>query len=86
VLGDLEQQVVEEIQRVAKSQLELELAVQPHHDLARDLMLDSLGLTVVAVALEDRFRVRLTEEDSAGVATVADLARLVSTRVREATP
>src|SRR2546430_14532672 len=32
----------------------------------------TLFRSVVAVALEDRFRVRLTEEDSAGIATVAD--------------
>ena len=39
--------------------------------------LDSLGLTVLAVGLENRFRVKLSEEDAAGVRTVADLARCV---------
>ena len=83
-MGEIEQQVVEEIRRVATSQLELAQPIEPQHELLRDLMLDSLGLTVIAVALEDRFRVRLTEEDSSGVITVADLARLVSARVQEA--
>jgi acyl carrier protein len=51
----------------------------------KDLQLDSLGLTVLAVGLENRFRVKLSEEDAVGLATVEDLAKLVVTRVA-ATP
>lgn len=77
--------VLEEIRRIAAEELEWTRPVQPADDLLRDLQLDSLGLTVLAVGLENRFRVRLTEEDSAGVLTVRDLMRLVAARTAEST-
>lgn len=72
-----------EIRRIAREELEFEGAVEPAHDLLRDLHLDSLGLTVLAVGLENRFRVMLSEEDAQGVRTVEDLARRVAARVAE---
>lgn len=77
----MEGDVVAEIRRILGEELEWKGAVEPSHDLLKDLQLDSLGLTVLAVGLENRFRVKLSEEDSVGIVTVADLARLVSTRV-----
>jgi acyl carrier protein len=82
---ELEVDVVGEIRRILGEELEWKGVVEPSQDLLKDLQLDSMGLTVLAVGLENRFRVKLSEEDAAGVITVADLARLVSTRVT-ATP
>jgi acyl carrier protein len=78
---ELEHEVVGEIRRIAREELEWTGTVEPGHDLLKDLQLDSLGLTVMAVGLENRFRVKLSEEDAVGLHTVADLARLVATRV-----
>ena len=78
------QEVLAEIRRIAKEELELERTVQGSDGLIEDLQLDSLGLTILAVGLEDRFRIKLTEEDSARVSTVDDLAGLVSSRACEA--
>ncbi len=75
-----EEEVLAEIRRIVARELEMTGPVQSHHGLIQDLRLDSLGLTVLAVGLEDRFRVRLTEEDSAQINTVQDLARLVASR------
>lgn len=80
-MAELEGEVVAEIRRILGEELEWTGAVEPAHDLLKDLQLDSLGLTVLAVGLENRFRVKLSEQDSVGVSTVADLARLVSTRI-----
>jgi acyl carrier protein len=82
-MAELEGDVVAEIRRILGEELEWKGAVEPTHDLLKDLQLDSLGITVLAVGLENRFRVKLSEEDAAGVLTVADLARLVSRRVAE---
>jgi acyl carrier protein len=82
-MAELERDVVAEIRRILGEELEWKGAVEPAHDLLRDLQLDSLGITVLAVGLENRFRVKLSEEDAAGVLTVADLAKLVSRRVAE---
>ncbi len=79
-----EAQVLEAIRAIARSELELERPIAPEDDLLRDLLLDSLGLTVLAVGLENRFRVKLSEEDAAGVQTVGDLARHVAWRTEEA--
>lgn len=82
-MAELEGVVVAEIRRILGEELEWKGAVEPAHDLLKDLQLDSLGITVLAVGLENRFRVKLSEEDAAGVFTVADLAKLVSRRVAE---
>jgi acyl carrier protein len=82
-MAELEGEVVAEVRRILGEELEWKGGVEPSHDLLKDLQLDSLGLTVLAVGLENRFRVKLSEEDAAGVITVADLARLVSRRVVE---
>ncbi|MDY7227636.1 acyl carrier protein [Hyalangium rubrum] len=80
-MADLEVEVVAEIRRILVEELEWKGAVEPSQELLRDLQLDSLGLTVLAVGLENRFRVKLSEEDGAGIHTVKDLASLVVTRV-----
>jgi acyl carrier protein len=82
-MAELEGEVVAEIRRILGEELEWRGAVDPAHDLLKDLQLDSLGITVLAVGLENRFRVKLSEEDAAGVLTVADLAKLVTRRVGE---
>jgi acyl carrier protein len=84
-VAELEGEVVAEIRRILGEELEWKGSVEPAHDLLKDLQLDSLGLTVLAVGLENRFRVKLSEEDADGLATVEDLAKLVVTRVA-ATP
>ena len=84
-MAELESEVVAEIRRILREELEWKGSVEPSHDLLKDLQLDSLGLTVLAVGLENRFRVKLSEEDAVGLATVEDLAKLVVTRVA-ATP
>jgi acyl carrier protein len=55
-----------------------------HHELAKDLGVDSMGAIVLAVALEDRFRVKLSDEDAGAVVTVENLVDLVERRTREA--
>ncbi len=75
-----EADVLDAIRSIAQSELEVERPVQPGDDLLADLGLDSLGLTVLAVGLENRFRVKLSQEDAVGVRTVEDLAKLVVRR------
>lgn len=75
-----ETHVLETIRTIARSELELERTIHPSDDLLADLGLDSLGLTVLAVGLENRYRVKLSQEDALGIRTVADLAALVARR------
>jgi acyl carrier protein len=77
-----ELEVLEIIRTIARTELEMERPIVPEDDLLRDLALDSLGLTVLAVGLENRFRVKRSEEVAAGVQTVGDLARHVSARTQ----
>jgi len=82
-VADSALEVLAEIRRIASEELQLERAVEASDELIRDLQLDSLGLTILAVGLEDRFRIKLTEEDSARVRTVEDLATLVAIRASQ---
>ena len=71
--------VAAEIRRLAREELRLE--VEPgHDDEALAERLDSLALLSLVVAVEDRFRVILTEEDAARARSLSDLARLVAAR------
>ena len=77
-----ELEVLEAVRTIAHDELEMERPITPEDDLLDDLALDSLGLTVLAVGLENRFRVKLSEEDATGVRTVGDLAQHVAARTQ----
>jgi len=82
-VAELAAEVLAEVRRTFREALEFAGPVAPHHELRADLQLDSLGALVLAVALEDRFRVKLDDEDAASVRTVGDLVALVERRVAE---
>ena len=81
----LKKQILEELRRIAKRELEFEGAIDAAMTLKEDLALDSMGMIVVAVGLENKFRVRLDEEDAGDLSTVGDLLSLVEQRITEQT-
>ena len=76
-----ERAIAEEILRIAREELALE-GEAPGPDEPLAARLDSLLLLSLAVAVEDRFEVALTDDDAAGATTLAGLARLVAARTR----
>lgn len=80
---NLNEQVLEELRAIATRELEHEGPISPGMSLAADLRLDSMAMIVVAVGLENRFRVRLDEQDAGRLDTVGDLVALVCQRVAE---
>lgn len=82
-MDDLRSEILAEIRRTLSADLELPGSVELHHGLAADLQVDSMGALVLAVALEDRFRVKLTGTEAASVVLVEDLVRVVERAVRE---
>ena len=70
----VEQDVLQEIERAAGR------PVQRSDSLTADLGLDSLTLTSLAVALEDRFQLRLSPADGEELKTVADVIHLIARR------
>ena len=76
----------DELRRVAADELALPRVPAEADDLVLDLHLDSVGLLTLVVALENRFRVRLEEEDAAKVRTVGDLVALVADRAAAGAP
>jgi acyl carrier protein len=81
---DLRAEILEEIRRTLSAELEAPEPVELRHELAHDLGIDSMGAIILAVALEDRFRIKLSDEDAFAVVTVGDLVDLVERRSREA--
>jgi acyl carrier protein len=73
-----EQGVADEIRRIARAELRLPLEGADGEELASRL--DSLALLSLVVAVEDRFRVILTDEDAASARSLADLSRIVAAR------
>jgi acyl carrier protein len=82
-MPDLRSQILAEIRKVLAADLEVNEPVEPRHELACDLGVDSMGAIILAVALEDRFLVKLSDEDAVSVVTVGDLVDLVERRSRE---
>jgi acyl carrier protein len=76
-----ESMVLEEIRRVVARELDVAREIQPSDRLVDDLGLDSLTLTTLAVELEDRFQIILSDEEATRIQTVAELTRLVALRV-----
>jgi len=67
-----------EIRQIAREELGV-IGVADDEELASRF--DSLALLSLVVAIENRFRVTLTEEDAARVRSLADLARIVAERL-----
>jgi acyl carrier protein len=76
-----EEVVLAEIRRVVERELALPHVVEGTHRLVDDLGLDSLTMTTLAVELEDRFQIILSDPEAARVQTVAELVRCVIERV-----
>lgn len=81
-----EEEVLVEVRRVARFELELDRSIEPDDELTGDLHLDSVAALTLVVALEDHFRVRLDDADAERVRTVGDLIRLVDERRSRARP
>jgi acyl carrier protein len=76
-------EVLEVIRRIAARELDRHQVLEVHQRLVDDLALDSMELTVMAVGLENHFRIRLREADALRLETVGDLANLVRARTGE---
>jgi len=77
-----EREVAGEIRRLAQEDLRVEGPFDDGEELATRL--DSLLLLALVTAVEDHFRVILSEEDAATTRSLADLARLVVRKQAEA--
>ncbi len=83
-MTEREQEVLTEIQKILTVSLEATETVTPADRLADNEVLDSLGLITLAIGLENRFRVRLSEEDAPRIETFGDVIGLVNQRRTEA--
>ncbi len=77
------QEVREVLHRLLVDELGKEGPFEDDAHLIEGLALDSLELTVIAVGLENRFRIRLSEEDAGGIRTLGELVALVVRRATE---
>jgi acyl carrier protein len=73
-----EQAVAAEIRRLARDELHARVEFADDEELASRL--DSLALLSLVVAVEDRFRIVLTEEDASRARSLADLSGIVAAR------
>ena len=76
-MDDIRQEVLAQIRRTLAADLEFPGTVEMRHELAADLQVDSVGALVLAVALEDRFQVKLTGTEASSVVSVGDLVGVV---------
>jgi acyl carrier protein len=77
-VNEREQAVAAEIRRLVRAELRARTEFGDDEELASRL--DSLALLSLVVAVEDRFRIVLPEEDASRARSLADLARIVAGR------
>ena len=77
-MTEAERAVAVEIRRIVREELSSRAEFGDDEELASRL--DSLALLSLVVAVEDRFRVILTDEDAASARSLADLSRIVASR------
>ena len=80
------QQILQEIETIARQRLDRHEALSPEMDLIEDLELDSLLLLTLAVEVENHFRIVLEEEDEAAIRSVGDLVETVHRKLRAESP
>jgi len=78
-----ELEVLTEIRRIAKHELAYTGAIEVDHRLVNDLHLDSMTLSVLGVALQDHFRVILTDVPPEELQTVGSLAACIARKTAE---
>lgn len=78
--------VLEAIAEVAREHLKWSGPVTPEMPLVEALRLDSLRLLTLVVEIENRFRIRLDDEDGSSLRTVGDLAALIARKLAQRTP
>ncbi len=66
---------------LAREKLDWRGALAPEMRLVEDLALDSLRRLTLAVEVENTFRVRLDEDEEAGIETVGELVAAVRRRL-----
>ena len=76
----------EEVMQLVRGHLSTELEVepariQPETRFREDLDADSLDLYELVMELEDRYGIRVSEEEAAGIETVGDAVDFVCARV-----
>ncbi len=75
------EEILRDIAGLAREKLDWPGPVLPEMRLVEDLELDSIRLLTLAMEVEDRFRIRLDEDDEAGLVTVGDLVNLVGKKL-----
>ena len=82
-MNETREAILGEIRRILADDLDFHGPIEMEHALATDLRVDSLGAVVLAVALEDRFRVKLTSIEAASTVSVGDLVDVVERALSE---
>ena len=75
--------VVENITQIIVDQLGVDKsAVVPEAKFIDDLGADSLDIVELLMALEDRFRIEVPDEDAEGMQTVGDIIRYIEEHMK----
>ena len=77
---DIYNRLIEVCTAVFDGEIDLS-AVTPQSNLREDIGINSIGLLYMAMALEEEFGIRFTNEDFADIVTVADVIRTIEKKV-----
>ena len=78
------QEILEEVARIAREKIEWQGPLSAEMRLLEDLEMDFIRLLTLAMAVENHFRIRLSEEDEESIETVGDLVLVIEREIRAA--
>lgn len=73
--------MLEEVQEIIYKEFDIEKdKLTPEANLRNDLHIDSMAAVNLSFEIEDRFKIKVTDEELAGLATINDILKLLESK------
>ncbi len=73
--------MLEEVQEIIHKEFDIEIdKLTPEANLRNDLHIDSMAAVNLSFEIEDRFKIKVTDEELAGLATINDILKLLESK------
>lgn len=73
--------MLEEVQEIIHKEFDIEKdKLTPEANLRNDLHIDSMAAVNLSFEIEDRFKIKVTDEELAGLATINDILKLLESK------
>ncbi len=73
--------MLEDVQEIIYKEFDIEIdKLTPEANLRNDLHIDSMAAVNLSFEIEDRFKIKVTDEELAGLTTINDILKLIESK------